>query len=70
MFLLANKCKVVFPKTKVTVHWSVFGGGPQELYASTGTADNGFQNLWVYKDTGTFLYSVDGWRCDSIIFAF
>jgi hypothetical protein len=65
-------CEVVFPKTKVTVHWSIFGGVSQDLEvnASAGTADNGFQNFWVYKDTGTFLYSVDGWRCDSMFFAF
>jgi hypothetical protein len=49
----------------------VFGGSQGlEVHASAGTADNGFQNFWVYKDTGTFLYSVDGWRCDSIYFAF
>ena len=72
MLFFANKCKVVFPKTKVTVHWSIFGGASQglEVNASAGTSDNGFQNFWVYKDTGTFLYSVDGWRCDSIYFAF
>jgi hypothetical protein len=64
-------CEVVFPKTKVAVHWSIFGGSQGlEINASAGTSTNGFQNFWIYKDSGTFLYSRDGWRCDSIYFAF
>ena len=66
-----TRCQVVFPKTSVAVHWSIFGGSQGlGLNASAGTSDNGFQKFWVYKDSGTFLYSRDGWRCDSIYFAF
>jgi len=49
----------------------VFGGSQDlQVYSSAGTADNGYQNFWVYKDSGEPLYSIDEWTCNSIYFAF
>jgi hypothetical protein len=66
-----TKCVVEFPGTKVVAHWSVFGGS-QDLQknSNAGTADNGYQNFWVYKDAGELLYTSDDWKCYAVYFAF
>jgi hypothetical protein len=64
-------CVVVFPSTSVAVHWSIFGGSQdQQKDSNAGTADNGYQNFWVYKDAGEYLYTVDDWTCYAVYFAF
>lgn len=64
-------CTVTFPNTSVTVHWSVFGGSRKHAANETvGTATNGFEFFWMFKDDGQFLYKVDNWTCYSMFWAY
>ena len=62
---------VLFPNTSITVHWSVFGGSDTHAINSTvGTANNGYEYFWIFKDAGQFLYEVGNWSCYSEFWAY
>lgn len=68
---IAKHSIVVFPSTQTTVRWSIFGDSQNRASGeSAGTADNGWQNFWTYKDSGNFLYEIDSWTCNSVYWAF
>lgn len=62
---------VTFPNTSITVHWSIFGGAEtHDINATVGTADNGYESFWIFKDAGNLLYEEDGWTCRSVYWAY
>jgi hypothetical protein len=49
------------------VNWNIFGdSGSAPAGTSCGTASNGYEKFWVYREAGEYLYSVDDWDCNSI----
>jgi hypothetical protein len=57
---------VTFPNTSITVHWSVFGGSDMHAINTTvGTASNGYEYFWMFKDEGQVLYEDGNWTCYS-----
>ncbi|KAM0708981.1 hypothetical protein Q7P35_003017 [Cladosporium inversicolor] len=62
---------VTFPNTSITVHWSVLGGSETHAINSTvGTANNGYEYFWTYKDAEKFIYEDGNWTCNSEFWAY
>jgi hypothetical protein len=62
---------VTFPNTSITVHWSVFGGFETHAINTTvGTANNGYEYFWIFRDAGQFLYETGNWTCYSEFWAY
>ena len=62
---------VTFPNTSITVHWSVFGGSETHAINTTvGTANNGYEYFWIFRDAGQFLYETGNWTCYSEFWAY
>jgi hypothetical protein len=56
--------------TGVVVHWAFYSNPMSGVNERVGTADNTYENFYVYRDAGEFLYSVDDWSCYSQYWAF
>ena len=65
---LANAFLVRFTSTGVVVHWSALQN--LSAYQRVGTADNEYENFFVYKDVGELLYTTGNWSCYSEYWAF
>jgi hypothetical protein len=62
---------VTFPSSGTTVNWNIFGdSGSAPQGTSCGTASNGYEQFWVFRDAGEYLYPVDDWDCNSIYWVF
>ena len=70
-FFVLLMSPVTSANTSITVHWSVFGGSEtHSINTTVGTANNGYEYFWIYKDAGRFLYETGNWTCYSGFWAY
>ena len=71
LFLTANKSYPVTFGNGTRFTWSIIDDAQSRPnYSGVGNADNSYVQFFVYKDTGTQLYERDGWKCNTIYWAF